>query len=97
MKKYLTVIALMLLSGVVFAETANDQSVERNLFAIAKPAITFEDEIQLVNYIKSNKPSTFRYYDRLNQQAKKQVFKKHQEEQNKDITEIVLQVYRTHR
>ncbi|WP_154223586.1 hypothetical protein [Marinicella rhabdoformis] len=97
MKKQLTITAFVFFSGIVVGETANDPSVERNLFAISQPVLTFQDEIELVNYIKSNKPSTFKYYDRLDQQAKKQVFKKHQEEQSKDITEIVLQIYRTHR
>lgn len=97
MKKIILMVVLNSVVNLGSAETVNEVNQERNIFAVSQTVRTFSDEQQLLEYIKSNKPSTFRYYDRLDQQAKKQVFKKHQENQTQDITEIVLQVYRQHR
>ena len=97
MKRLIVVIICSFVCTAAVAETINEPNFEQNLFSISNQALIFESEVQLENFIKSNKPSTFKYYDRLDQQAKKQVFKKHLDNQDKDITEIVLQVYRTNR
>lgn len=97
MKKNILMVVLISIGNMGWAETVNEPEQARNIFAASQSVQRFTDEQQLLEYIKVNKPSTFRYYDRLDQQAKKQVFKKHQENQTQDITEIVLLVYRKHR
>lgn len=70
------------------------QTIEYSLFNGNETVQTFKSENHLAEYIKSNKPSTYLYFERLSSMAKKRVFQKHQEDQQQDITEIVLAVYK---
>jgi hypothetical protein len=72
------------------------QVYENNLFGKKPQQLSFESEQQMVEYIKTNKPSTFRYFERLDYTAKKKVFQQHQENATQDITDIIIRVYRQH-
>ena len=101
MYKIAIIITFCFASGIGSSETVDavesSANKNQNIFAVNQAVESFSNQNQLNEYLKSNKPSTFRYFDRLNFQAKKQVLKKHQENQAQDITEIVLHVYRTNR
>lgn len=49
---------------------------------------------QLTVHIRDNKPTTYRYYERLTLSARKRLLQQYQENQNLDLTEMVLQEYR---
>jgi len=66
---------------------------DTNLFAVNQ-TIEFESLDQLTAYIKDHKPSTYRYFERLNTQAQKRVLDQHQANQQLNLTEVVLKEYR---
>lgn len=88
--------ALLLLLTNCFTSASAQQAYENNLFELQPSQQVFESEQQLAEYIKANKPSTFLYFDRLSLTAKKRVFEHHQENTEKDITEVIINVYRKH-
>ena len=67
---------------------------ENNLFDVSEPNYSFASESDLVQYLKTNKVSTYLYYERLSYAAQQRVFKHHKENTNRDITEIVIFEYR---
>lgn len=71
-----------------------DEVYENGLFTEPAKMQNFDSQIKLEAYIKSNMPSTYRYFERLTAMSKKRVFQQHQENKSKDITEIVLVEYR---
>lgn len=68
---------------------------ENNLFNTQPSRLIFNSEEQMVSYLEKNKPSTFRYFQRLSFVQQKQVFKQHQANPQADITDIVVKAYRT--
>ncbi len=70
-----------------------EDMVNHDLFT-NNQVLKFESLEQLSEYIKKNKPSTYRYFERLAIPARKRVFHQHQADQQLDITEMVLQEYR---
>ncbi|WP_223788275.1 hypothetical protein [Marinicella meishanensis] len=84
---------MMLLMLAVLLPAAAQDYPESNLFAMNQ-TLNFDSLEQLTAYIKDHKPSTYRYYERLNTQAKKRVLNQHQADQQLDLTEVVLQEYR---
>ncbi len=90
MKKYM----LLMLFALSLTPVGAQQMYENNLFGETPVKTVFETEQQLAEYIKANKPSTFRYFERLSFSGKKQVFEYHQENTDQDITEVVIKVYR---
>lgn len=83
----------MSLMLVASTPTLTQDYSDSNLFALNQ-SIEFDSLEQLTDYIKNHKPSTYRYYERLNTKAKKRVLDQHQADQKLDITEVVLQEYR---
>ncbi len=54
-----------------FTAVDAQQVYENNLFVQPQEQLAFKTEQQLSDYIKTNKPSTFRYFERLNFSGKK--------------------------
>ncbi len=90
MMKNLITILMITLSGSVFA----DEVYEQNLFATETKKVSFQTEQQFIEYLKTNMPSTYVYFQRLNAPAQKRVYSEHKENTSDDITEIVLNEYR---
>jgi hypothetical protein len=88
MKNIIFIVALNLLCFTVWAQNTEDQ----NIFALTKVSFTSEDE--MANYLKKNKPSTYAYFNRLSNLNKSKAFRKHQDDGDKDLTEIILTLYR---
>ncbi len=85
---------LLTLIAVTSLSVKADTVIETGLFDQAAENFAFESASQLEEHIKTNMPSTYLYFERLNAMAKKRVFQHHQENTDKDITEIVLVEYR---
>ncbi len=68
------------------------QTPETDLFTMELVQLDSVD--QLTVYIRDNKPTTYRYYERLTLPARKRVLQQHQADQKLDLTEMVLEEYR---
>ncbi|TDR23576.1 hypothetical protein [Marinicella litoralis] len=90
MKKITPWVFIICMSFSVAAEVVYDN----DLFNAQAEKLVFDSEAKLAAYIKLNMPSTYLYFERLDSMSKKRVFQRHQENQNKDLTEIVLLEYR---
>ena len=88
--KYIVIIV----SFLVITASIADDVYDNGLFGLENQNVQLKTEQQFIEYIKTNKPSTFTYYQRLSTAAQKRVFTSHLEDKNKDITEIVLKEYR---
>ena len=86
-------LSLLLFTQITFSTNAI-QTVDENIFAYTNTDIQFSSEADMTEFIKSEKPSTFVYFNRLSDSLKKKVFRKHQEDISKNLTEIVLTIYR---
>lgn len=89
---------LCIVATVLIASEPHAQAVyENNLFTIQQQQQTlkFESQQQLSNYLENNKASTFRYFQRLTANNKKQVLELHKQNPDQDITDIVVKIYRT--
>jgi hypothetical protein len=84
---------LLLLSLITFSTEAQE-SKDENIFAYSNSDIQFSTETEMIAFIQNEKPSTYIYFKKLSDSLKKKVFRKHQEDLNKDLTEIVLTIYR---
>lgn len=80
--------------GVLSFQVSADEIYEQNLFTVETKQLKIQTEQQFIEHIKTNMPSTFIYYQRLDINAQKRVFKSHQDDADKDITELVLSEYR---
>lgn len=89
MKKIITMLLLVL-----FYSLNADEIYEQNLFAVETKKVSFQSEQQFIDYLRTNMPSTYMYFQRLNATAQKKVFSTLQENIDQDITEIVLNEYR---
>jgi hypothetical protein len=89
MKSIITIMALL-----VVISTYADDTYDNGLFDLEKPSIKLETEQKFIEFMKTNKPSTYTYFQRLGTAAQKRVFAAHQQDHDIDITEIVLQEYR---
>lgn len=85
---------MLILLGLFSAQVVANEIYEQNLFMVETKQIKVESEKQWVEFIKTNMPRTYVYYQRLDTNAQKRVFKSYQENSNKDITELVLLEYR---
>lgn len=85
---------MLILLGLFSAQVVSNEIYEQNLFMVETKQIKVESEKQWVEFIKTNMPRTYVYYQRLDTNAQKRVFKSYQENSNKDITELVLLEYR---
>ena len=87
----------ILLSGLMvllLSEQSSAQAVyENNLFSQPE-VVTIDSQEQLISYLQNNKPRTFQYFERLSLRARKQVLKQHQEQPKKDLSDIIIRVYR---
>ncbi len=89
MQKALTLMIMVVLGGQIRAQDIT----ESDLFGMNQTH-QFETIDQMAAYIKDQKPTTYRYYLRLNAPARKRVWQQLQADQNSDITEMVLEEYR---
>jgi|GEM_PF-6473610 len=64
------------------------------LFSEQPQRQVFATQSKLEQHIKSNLPSTYLYFERLSNTAKNRVFEYHLANNNKDLTEIILNEYR---
>ena len=87
-------LSLTLLFSCFLSDLNAQEIYENSLFGVQQDSQQFASLDEMVTYIKDRKPTTFVYYDRLSQPAKKQVFQLHQQEPETDITELILKVYR---
>lgn len=87
-----SIISTMVL--LVVTSTYADDTYDNGLFGLENPGIKLETEQKFIEFMKTNKPSTYTYYQRLNTAAQKRVYSAHQQDKDKDITEIVLLEYR---
>jgi hypothetical protein len=85
---------LLLILIITSVNALADEIYEQDLFAVETKQIKLKTEQQFINFIQTNMPSTFVYYQRLDSHAQKRVFKSHQNNEDKDITELVLTEYR---
>lgn len=78
----------------VFLSLATTQVAlaQDNLFALPQGPQVFAEFAQMVEYIKTEKPTTYRYFERLNPQFQERVFAGHKQAEN--LTDLVMQVYR---
>ncbi len=74
-----------------------EEAPRPNIFDPTPESHVFAEQSLLEQYLRDQKPSTFKYYQRLDATAQKQVFEAHRNDQDKDITELVLVVYRRNR
>lgn len=87
--KYLFVLfSLTLLQITVEAQEGDDQ----NIFTQSK--VSFVTENEMANYLKNKKPSAYLYYQKLSGLNQSKVFRRHQSNKDKDLTEIILTIYR---
>ena len=84
---------LLLLTLITFSTYAQE-SKDENIFAYSNSDIQFSSEIEMIEFIQNEKPSTYFYFNKLSDSLKKKVMRKHQEDPSKDLTEIVLTIYR---
>jgi hypothetical protein len=90
MNKLFCLLLIFLLATSVHSQETDDE----NIFAYSNSSIEFKSESEMQTYLKKEKSSTFFYYEKLSDSLKKKVFIKHKEDSTKDLTEIVLTVYR---
>lgn len=80
--------------GCYFSPVDAQQGYENNIFGLSQEQKLFATEQQLSEYIKTNKPSTFRYFERLSISGKRKVFEQYKNNPTQDITEVIVRVYR---
>ena len=90
MKYTLTVAMLLLLCGMTKAQDVYDNG----LFNTDQQLPSFSTTTDLTEFLRDQMPGTFRYYERLDNVARKKVLDQILANQDQDLTEIVIQVYR---
>ena len=90
MKHTLTVAMLMLMFGQTIAQDTYDSG----LFNTEQSLPSFATTTDLTEYLRDQMPGTFRYYERLDTPSRKKVLDQLLTNQDQDLTEIVIQVYR---
>jgi hypothetical protein len=90
MKFTLTVVMLLLVSGLTKAQDVYDNG----LFNTEQQLPLFNSTQDLTEYLQQQMPGTFRYYERLDMPARKKVLDQLLANEDQDLTEIVIQVYR---
>ena len=87
-------LSFTLLFGCFMSEVYALEIYENSLFGLPQERNQFESLDEMAAFIKDQKPTTYTYFDRLSQPARKQVFELHQQQPDQDITELILKVYR---
>ena len=89
MQKALTLLVLVVIGGHLQAQDITNS----DLFGMNQ-SNQFETVEHMTAFIKDQKPTTYRYYERLTTTARKRVWQQLQANKSLDITEIVLEEYR---
>jgi hypothetical protein len=90
MKHSLLITSLLLSASLSEAQEPYDNG----LFATEQSRPAIRSTAELAEYLRDQKPGTFRYYERLDNPGRKKVLDQLLADQAQDLTELVIQVYR---
>ena len=92
------IVYLLIILSVLFSSSADASTdYEKNIFAVELTKENFLYHEHMTAFLEKNKPRTFKIYNLLANDLKRKVYVAHLKENHRDLTDIVLQVYKENR